>query len=49
MVQTSDKGKHAPRRNGNLPKWLVKKFGESSVRKMCGLGDIIRRRQKCNQ
>lgn len=40
------------RKNGNLPKALVNRFGEDTIRKVCGLGKlpdfvIKRREEKC--
>jgi hypothetical protein len=38
------------RHNGNLPKALVQRFGEETIRKVCGLGDlsdnVIKRRKE---
>jgi hypothetical protein len=36
--------------NGNLPKFLVQKFGEENIRRLCGLGEpsqkMLKKRNK---
>jgi hypothetical protein len=39
--------------NGNLPKFLVRKLGEDTVRQLCGLGEpsqkMLKKREKTPQ